>query len=136
MSRRNFPCSNIQLSCRLRRAYFLSHNQYAELSTRSDYFCGFFYTYFFRPPKTKKRKSRRLFLHKINQQHSVMYYLVNSISNLFVPRLRRIYHDMDTKQHEELPDKPEHNVKRQTIQQAVHYQMIPIISFLFGLIYF
>ena len=58
-----------------------------------------------------------------------MHRLVNSIPNLLIPRLRRIYHDMDTKQHEELPGEPEHQIERQTIQQAMHQQVVPIFSF-------
>ena len=36
---------------------------------------------------------------------------------------------MGAKQHEELPVKPECQIKRQTIQQAMHQQVVPIFSF-------
>ena len=58
-----------------------------------------------------------------------MYHLVSDISNFLIPLFRRIHYDMGAKQHEELPVKPECQIKRQTIQQAMHQQVVPIFSF-------
>ena len=99
-------------------------------NARSDYFCGFFYTYFF--ALQKKRRAEGSSLHKIYQQHHVMYHLVSNISNFLIPLFRRIHYDMGTKQHEKLPVKPERQIERQTIQQAMHQQMIPIFTLRFG----
>ena len=51
-----------------------------------------------------------------------------SVENL-TPLFRRIHYDMGAKQHEELPVKPERQIKRQTIQQTMHQQVVPIFSF-------
>ena len=93
--------------------------------SRSQIIFADFFTLIFSPLKNKKKKNRRLFLHKINHQHRIVHYLVSSISNLLIPRLRRIHYDMDAKQHEKLPGKPERKIKRQTIQQIVHQKVIP-----------
>lgn len=58
-----------------------------------------------------------------------MYHLVSDISNFLIPLFRRIHYDMGAKQHEELPVKPERQIKRQTIQQTMHQQVVPIFSF-------
>jgi hypothetical protein len=58
-----------------------------------------------------------------------MYHLVSDISNFLIPLFRRIHYDMGAKQHEKLPVKPERQIERQTIQQAMHQQVVPIFSF-------
>ena len=93
-------------------------------------FLRIFLHLFFRPPK--KRRAEGSSLHKIYKQHHVMYHLVSDISNFLVPLFRRIHYDMGTKQHEKLPVKPERQIERQTIQQTMHQQMIPVFTLRFG----
>lgn len=95
-------------------------------------FLRIFLHLFFSPSESKKRRAEGSSLHKIYQQHRVMYYLVSNISNFLISSFCRIHYDMGAKQHEELPVKPERQIKRQTIQQTMHQQMIPVFTLRFG----